>query len=92
MNVSQFFIICKMTNSTNNATQYVKLGKKKRESSKRNYYIISPRVIIKAIVINYANRASLKRACRGWRRLQNNGKREDPQHSTEEQGKRRRKT
>ena len=28
-----------------------KLGKKRRESSKRNYYIISPRVIIKAIII-----------------------------------------
>jgi len=25
----------------NNATPYVKLGKKRRESSKRNYYIIS---------------------------------------------------
>ena len=30
---------------------YVKLGKKGRESSKRNYYIISPRVVIKAIMI-----------------------------------------
>ena len=30
----------------------LKLGKKRRESSKRNYYIISPRVIIKAIIIN----------------------------------------
>jgi len=29
----------------------LKLGKKRQESSKRNYYIISPRVIIKAIVI-----------------------------------------
>jgi hypothetical protein len=29
----------------------VKLGKKRRESSKRNYYIISPRVIIKTIII-----------------------------------------
>jgi len=29
----------------------LKLGKKGRESSKRNYYIISPRVIIKAIII-----------------------------------------
>ena len=35
----------------NNATHYVKLGKKRRESSKRNYYIISPGVIIKAIII-----------------------------------------
>jgi len=29
----------------------MKLGKKRRESSKRNYYIISPRMIIKAIII-----------------------------------------
>jgi len=29
----------------------LKLGKKRRESSKRNYYIISPIVIIKAIII-----------------------------------------
>jgi len=34
-----------------NATHYVKLGKKRRESSNRNYYIISPRVTIKAIII-----------------------------------------
>ena len=40
-----------MTNNANNATHYVKLGKKRLESSKRNYYIISPRVIIKAIII-----------------------------------------
>jgi len=40
MNVFQFFIICKRTNNANNATHYVKLGKKRRESSKRNYYII----------------------------------------------------
>ena len=31
----------------------LKLGKKRRESSKRNYYIISPKVIIKAIIIKY---------------------------------------
>jgi len=31
-------------------THYVKLGKKRPESSKRNYYIISPRVIIKEII------------------------------------------
>jgi len=30
----------------------LKLGKKRRESFKRNYYIISPRVIIKAIIIS----------------------------------------
>ena len=29
----------------------LKLGKTRRESSKRNYYIISPRVIKKAIII-----------------------------------------
>jgi len=51
MNVFQFFIICKRTNNANNATHYVKLGKKRRKSSKRNYYIISPGVIIKAIII-----------------------------------------
>ena len=33
----------------------LKLGKKRRESSKRNYYIISPRVIIKAIIITVNN-------------------------------------
>jgi len=38
-------------NNANNATHYVKLDKKRRESSKRIYYIISPRVIIKAIII-----------------------------------------
>jgi len=47
MNVFQVFITCKMTNNANNATHYVKLGKKSRKSSKRNYYIISPRVIKK---------------------------------------------
>ena len=51
MNVFQFFIIYKRTNNANNATHYVKLGQKRRESSKRNYYIISPRMIIKAIII-----------------------------------------
>jgi len=30
----------------------LKLGTKRRESSKRNYYIISPRKIIKAIIVN----------------------------------------
>ena len=45
--------ICKRTNNANNATHYVKLGKKRRESSKRNYYIISPGVIIKAIIIKH---------------------------------------
>jgi len=51
MNVFQFFIICKRTNNANNATHYVKPGKKRRESSKRNYNIISPKVIIKAIIV-----------------------------------------
>jgi len=48
VNVFQFFITCKRIN---NATHYVKLGNKSRESSKRDYYIISPRVIIKALII-----------------------------------------
>jgi hypothetical protein len=51
MNVFQLFITCKRTNNANNVTHYVKICKKRRESSKRNYYIISPRVIIKAIII-----------------------------------------
>ena len=51
MNVFQFFIICKRTNNANNDTHYVKLDKKRRESSKRNYYVISPRVIIRATII-----------------------------------------
>ena len=51
MNVFKFFITYKRTNNANNAIRYVKLGKKRRESSKRNYYIISPRVIIKTIII-----------------------------------------
>jgi len=51
MNVFQFFIICKRIINSNNATHYVKLGKKRRKSSKRHYYIISPRVILKAIII-----------------------------------------
>jgi len=50
-NVVQFFITCKRTNNANNAIHYAKLGKKRPESSERNYYIISPRVIIKAIII-----------------------------------------
>jgi len=48
MNVFKFFITCK---SEIHATQSVKLGKKRRKTSKRNYYIISPRVIIKVIII-----------------------------------------
>jgi len=51
MNVAQFFIICKRTDNANNATHHMKLCKKGRESSKRKYYIISPRVIIIAIII-----------------------------------------
>jgi len=34
MNIFQFFITCKRTYNTNNATHYVKLGTKGRESSK----------------------------------------------------------
>ena len=51
MNAFQLFITCKRTNNANNATHYVKLGKKRRKSCKRTYYIISPRVIIQAIII-----------------------------------------
>ena len=47
---------CRLYGDSNNPHQRkqrhsLKLGKKRRESSKRNYYIISPRVIIKAIII-----------------------------------------
>jgi len=42
----------KRANNANNATHSVKLGKKRRKSSNRNYYIISRRVIMKAININ----------------------------------------
>jgi len=38
-------------NNANNATHSVQLGKKRRESSKRDYYIISSTVTMKAIVI-----------------------------------------
>ena len=58
MNVFQFFMICKRTNKAINATHHVKLGKKRRESSKRNYYIVSPRVIVKAIIIMKTDKAS----------------------------------
>jgi len=37
----------------NNATHYVQLGKKRRENSTRNCYIISPRVVIKAMIFMY---------------------------------------
>ena len=48
----QFFITCERTNNAINAALNVKLGKKRRKSSKRNYYIISPRVIVQAIIIS----------------------------------------
>jgi len=47
----EIFITCKRTNSANNATHNVKLGEIIKQSSKRNYYIISPRVIINPIII-----------------------------------------
>jgi len=37
------------------ANHYVKLGQKRRESSKRNYYIFPPKVITKAIIIIVGN-------------------------------------
>ena len=52
----QFSITCKRTNNANNATHYVMICKQRRESSKCKYYIISPRVTIKAIIINLALR------------------------------------
>jgi len=52
MNVFSFSSSEKTTNNAKDATYYVKLDKKRRESSKRNYHIISPRVIITAIIIN----------------------------------------
>jgi len=57
MNVFQFFIACKRTNNANNATHYMKLAKKRQQCSKRNHYKISPRVIIKAIIIIMCVRA-----------------------------------
>jgi len=47
----QFFINCKRTNNANNATQYVKLGTKRRESSKRKYYKMYSGVPIQALFI-----------------------------------------
>jgi len=50
MIVFSFASPAKRTSDANDAT-YVKVGKKRLENYKRNYYIISPRVIIKAIII-----------------------------------------
>jgi len=50
----------------------LKLGKKRRESSERNYYIISPRVIIKAIIISprpTSNACRQRTATAGCRRV-----------------------
>jgi len=45
----------------------LKLGKKRRESSKRNYYIISQRVIIKAIIIiTQPHRTSVSKCLNGF--------------------------
>jgi len=51
MNVFSFSSPAIKTNDANNITDYVKLGKKRRESSERNSYIISSRMMIKAIII-----------------------------------------
>jgi len=53
----------KRTNNANNATHYVRIGKETRESSKRNYHIISPgpRVMIAAIIIVTARRFNNKK-------------------------------
>jgi len=60
MNVFTFSSLAKRTNNANNATHYVKLGKKTRKSSKRNYNIISPRVIIKAVIIISAGNSGME--------------------------------
>jgi len=51
MNIFQFFITCKRTNNTNNANHDMKLGNKRQESSKHSYYIVSPRVTIRSIIV-----------------------------------------
>jgi len=51
MHVFQFFITCRRTNNANDATHYVKIHKSRRKRSKRNYFIIVPRVMMKAIII-----------------------------------------
>ena len=44
----------------------LKLGKKRRESSKRNYCIVSPRVIMKAIIIITKEMCSTRIVQHGW--------------------------
>ena len=51
MNVFSFALPAIKTNNANNAIHYAMQGKKRRENSKHNYCIISPRVIIKATII-----------------------------------------
>jgi len=51
MNFSVFHHLQKDKQRKHKATHDVKLDKKRPESSKRNQYIISARVIIKAIII-----------------------------------------
>ena len=46
----QFLITCKRTTNANNVIQNVMQGKKRQKSFRRNYYIISPWAIIKAII------------------------------------------
>jgi len=43
----------KRTNNANNATHYVKLGKKSGQGFKRSCLIISARAITRAIIITY---------------------------------------
>jgi len=59
MNVSQFSSSAK--NKQRKQRHSLKLGKERRESSKHNYYIISPIVIVKAVIIISDN---LRRCCR----------------------------
>ena len=51
MNIFSFSTPAKRTNSAITTTRYVKLGKKRRNSSKCKYYIISSRMVIKVIII-----------------------------------------
>jgi len=77
MNVFQFFITCKRTNNANNAIHYVKLDKKRRESSKCNYNIISPRVIIKAIIIKVKTYTQVQGYIRRYTHTKKVGKRKE---------------
>jgi len=52
MNVFRFSSSANRTNNAKNSTHNVKLDQKRKKRSKRNYYIISWSVIIKAIIVD----------------------------------------